>query len=457
MAVHIRGKYRDLWAFIRQPLDRARRIRRASADFLPPDQLQTLTTALHPRRLELTVQQVRSETPLARTYRLVPAGQITGQASNQAGQSLPPFRSGQYLSLEFRIRGVRVSRPYSICCSPGESAQGNYYEITVAGCENGFVAPHIWEQWRPGSRVYSSGPLGQFGYEPLRDHDHLVFLAGGCGITPFRSLWRQIRTGEPSLRCTILYGAASPAEFIFREELEQLAAEMPARFQVHLIAEEADPQWHGLRGLITGKRIRELAGEPGDKTYMLCGPPGMHRFVERELAALDLPAGSLRKEPCGESEEVFLSLDYPAAARDLSYTLLVHQGESTRTIAARGSETVLVALERAGLAPPAQCRSGQCGYCRSQLLAGRVYVRPETDGRRQADRKFGYFHPCSSYALSDLEICVPVNPLPPLPEPEAAEGSPEEALRSTGASPSTEVPPSAQAPSSRPAGGPTKK
>ena len=149
MAVQVKGKYRDLWAFLSQPLQRRRRIRRASSGSLPPDSLLRLTTALHPQRLELTIAQMRQETPLARTFKLVPAGT---DAEGRL-QRLPPFRAGQYLSLEFFVQGVRVSRPYSICCSPTETRQGNFYELTVRRREEGFVAPHIWEQWRPGTRV----------------------------------------------------------------------------------------------------------------------------------------------------------------------------------------------------------------------------------------------------------------------------------------------------------------
>lgn len=76
-------------------------------------------------------------------------------------------------------------------------------------------------------------------------------------------------------------------------------------------------------------------------------------------------------------------------------------------VPASGSETVLTALERAGLAPPSLCRSGECGWCRSKLVSGEVFVVPDGDGRRLADRRFGWIHPCSSYPLGNLELRVP--------------------------------------------------
>lgn len=62
-----------------------------------------------------------------------------------------------------------------------------------------------------------------------------------------------------------------------------------------------------------------------------------------------------------------------------------------------------MALERAGVAAPALCRSGQCSLCRVRLLAGRVFSAPSA-AERECDHKWGYIHGCVSYPLSDLRI-----------------------------------------------------
>ena len=51
--------------------------------------------------------------------------------------------------------------------------------------------------------------------------------------------------------------------------------------------------------------------------------------------------------------------------------------------------------------------AGGCGWCGSRLVSGNVYVVKDYDGRRKADIKFGYFHPCSSFPLSDIEVSIP--------------------------------------------------
>jgi ferredoxin-NADP reductase len=402
--LQIKGKRRDLWAFLRLPLERSFRIRRAAASRLPADPLRALTEALHPQSLDLVIQEVRRETEEVRTYTLAPAA--------DAPRRLPVFRAGQYLSVGFDVGGVRVNRPYSISCSPAEAAEKGSLELTIQRRTGGFAAPHIYENWKPGTRVRSSGPLGQFYYEPLRDTQELVFLAGGCGITPLRSLWRDLRQNHPGVSCTVLYGAGRQDELVFRAELEELAAELPERFRVHFVLAEPPPGWRGSTGLLTSECIRRLVDDPGGKSYFICGPPEMYRFLAAEIEAFGLPPGRIRSEACGEIN-ISGHPDFPAGAGGRVFTLRVKRGEDRRReVPARADETVLSALERAGLAPPAQCRSGTCGWCRSLLVNGRVFVPPETDGRRLADRRFGYIHPCSSYPITDMEIRVPDNPLP---------------------------------------------
>jgi ferredoxin len=115
----------------------------------------------------------------------------------------------------------------------------------------------------------------------------------------------------------------------------------------------------------------------------------------------------IRREVFGEVHDVTKAPGFPQAAAQKSFDLTVHIGGLTTTIPGLASESVLVAMERAGLAPPSECRSGTCGVCHSLLISGDVYVLPDSDGRRAADLQFGYIHPCSSYPISNLEIEVP--------------------------------------------------
>jgi ferredoxin len=122
---------------------------------------------------------------------------------------------------------------------------------------------------------------------------------------------------------------------------------------------------------------------------------------------LDLPPKRIRREVRGAAKDITASPGFPPEVAGQTFRLTARMGGVTTEVPAAATETVLVALERANLVPPSQCRSGECGFCRSLLVAGDVYVYPQNDGRRAADKQFGYIHPCSSYPLTDLEVVVP--------------------------------------------------
>ena len=71
-------------------------------------------------------------------------------------------------------------------------------------------------------------------------------------------------------------------------------------------------------------------------------------------------------------------------------------------------ESLLTAMERAGLSAPSRCRSGECGVCHSYLANGNVYVPSQVDGRRAADLTYGYIHPCCSFPVSDITLEIPL-------------------------------------------------
>jgi len=145
---------------------------------------------------------------------------------------------------------------------------------------------------------------------------------------------------------------------------------------------------------------------PGS-SFFVCGPEMMYRFLEGELTKLDLPRRRVRREVWGELTDVASQPGFPSEAVGRIFQIKVKMNGFSTEIPAWATETVLVAMERANLASPSLCRSGECGYCRSLLLGGEVFVAPDSDDRRAADQKLGYIHPCSAYPLSDLEIETP--------------------------------------------------
>jgi prolycopene isomerase len=393
------GLQKDLDAFACLIPNRQERIAQAPAGPVRDDPVNALARALHPERIDLVVADVRDETPSTRVFRLKPA----------PGNGLPVFRAGQYLSVKAQVGDAWITRPYSIASAPSDSiGPEGFYEIAIRRKAGGFFSEHLWQAWRIKSPVTVSGPHGTFHYESLRDLPGIVALAGGSGITPFRSMIREIAAGTLDVRMTLLYGIRLSNDIPFEMELRELASRLPEKIQVVFVCSEPDADWRGPRGFLSAACIREHAGDLDGKSVFVCGPPEMYRFLDRELASLKILKRRIRREVFGEETESAARPEFPEAAKGKTFSMTVRTGTTVRTCAARAEETILAALERAGIAPDSQCRSGECGLCRSELVSGEVFIKPEDDGRREADRRLGFIHPCSAYPLSALDIRLPL-------------------------------------------------
>jgi ferredoxin-NADP reductase len=404
MKVSVRGHVRDLLAFRGLVPKRKKRIAKSSAEPLGLDPMNKLARQLHPDSQRLVIAEIRDETRTTKTFKLV----TEPDPDTPDTKKLAYFRAGQYLSLKVKADDVRITRPYSISSAPFEALGADgFYEITVRREENGFLTTYMWDNWKVGTSIQSSGPCGFFYYEPLRDASKIVGLAGGSGITPFRSMAREIVHGELDAGLLLIYGSSDENDIVFYDELKELEQKAPDKIQVVHVLSCAEVSLEGYeQGFITADMIKKYA-DVDNSSFFICGPQAMCKSVENELATFNLPNRRVRREILGAVKDVTQSPSFPQQVADETFRLKVHIGGVTTEVPAKAVETVLVAMERANLVPPSQCRSGECGFCRSLLISGDVYISPESDGRRTADKQFGYIHPCSSYPITDLEIAVP--------------------------------------------------
>ncbi len=398
MKFSVRFGLLDMIKFKNLAKERKRHILEGAPTPITADPVNALAQALHPLTLDLAVAKVTDETPSTKTFRLVSA--------DVSKKALPFFRAGQYLSIKTSVDGIAITRPYTISSSPNDALAG-FYEITLRKKDGGFLTGFAFSNWKEGTRLTASSPCGFFYHERLRDSADILALAGGSGITPFRSMMKDIVENNRNLKFTLLYGTRSPDDIIFVTELGELAKKAPEKISLHVVCSEPDSCWDGPTGFLTAECIKNIAGDLSGKTVFICGPQLMYGMLETELKAFGLPAKRIRREVMGEVADVTGIPGYPKDLAAKTFTITVRTKGAKKDIPALATETVLVALERAKFAPPSQCRSGECGWCRTRLIKGEVFVNPENDGRRAADAVYGYFHPCSSYPVSDIEIEAP--------------------------------------------------
>ena len=381
----------DMLRFKNMPKVREQAIQAAPATPLP----KTLTTnekakTRHPAKQEVVISEIRRNGADAKTIVL----------KTPDGSPLAYYRAGQYVSVSVPIGGTVTTRSYSLCSSPAWAKRGEY-NITVKRDDAGFVSPYIQDNWKVGQKVTISGPQGHLYYEGLRDAKKVVALAGGSGITPFMGMAYAIRDGLEDFDLTILFGSRTAEGIVYKKELDEVCAACSKVHVVHVLSDEEREGYE--HGFITADLIKKYGGD-GEYSIFMCGPQAMYNFLDGEIAKLSLRRKFVRRELFGAIKDPWNQPGYPAEMRGRSFRLKVIKYGEEFDITASADEPLLTAIERAGITAPSRCRSGVCGWCRSKLISGNVFIPEKTDGRRKADLDFGYIHPCSSFPTGDCVI-----------------------------------------------------
>ncbi len=314
------------------------------------------------------------------------------------------FRAGQFLVIRQFIDGKLIARPVTLSCGPADTLEGTC-SITVKRVEpDGFLSQYIHENWKAGDEVTASGPQGTFFYEGFRDAGKVIAIAGGSGITPIYAMACAIADGDEDFEMTVLYGSRTRDDILFQEEFDKIQQRTDKVRLVNVLSDEDVPGYE--HGLITAELIRKYAGQ-GQYSIFAAGSKGMYDFLDGEVEKLGLSRKFYRKELYDNVCRPWEYPGYPMEAKDKVFQVRVIMCNKEYTIPCSANENILVAFERAGIAGPNRCRGGICGWCRSRLVSGQVFVPAETDGRREADKVYGYIHPCASFAVSDLVLDVP--------------------------------------------------
>lgn len=376
---------------------KARRESYAGASSVPDpvDPIRAVADELHPGPKPYKVSEIRDVSPTSKTFRFEP---LDGH--------VPVFQSGQYVSFRMKIGDSVLSRPYSLSSAPYEArGEHPFFDVTIRRNRPYLVPDYFFEQVKPGTVLMADLPYGNFYWEPLRDSKNILAMAGGSGITPFYSMAREIAHGKmQDCRLTILYGSVKAADIVLKDELDLLEASCPGVKVVHILSD--DDAWQGEKGFLTQELIEKYA-VPGC-TYMFCGPLPMYNVVHKAMQEMNVPFNRFRHDIIANPADVTALPGYPKGAETKIYQITVVRGIQEDVVPANGAEPVAVALERAGIAIDTHCRNGECGFCRSQLLSGDIFVSPNGDGRREMDKEMNWFHACSSWPLSKLKIKIPI-------------------------------------------------
>jgi ferredoxin-NADP reductase len=144
-----------------------------------------------------------------------------------------------------------------------------------------------------GTEVEVEQPKGSFAL-PQETDRHYVFIAGGIGITVFRSMLRYIADEGLPHRVTLVYSNRDRESTAFYDELRELEAANPNLEIVFTMTKDAG--WEGETRHIDADMLLDHLGDLDTYTYLIAGPPGMVEGVTGALQEAGIPEDQIRSQ-----------------------------------------------------------------------------------------------------------------------------------------------------------------
>ncbi len=225
---------------------------------------------------KMRIASIIDETSDVKTFRLTFCDEQEGEAFG--------YRAGQ-----FGLYSIFGAGEATFCIASSPTRKG-YIECSVKRA--GKVTGEL-HQCNVGDVIGFRGPYGNSFPIDLMKGKNLVFVGGGIGLAPLRSLiWNCLDLRDQFGEIAIVYGARSVADLVYKEELEawRQMADVKTIFTVDPGGET--PEWEGQVGFVP--TVLEEANLSADNAIVItCGPPIMIKFVLASLMKLNFPMESV--------------------------------------------------------------------------------------------------------------------------------------------------------------------
>lgn len=290
---------------------------------------------------------------------------ITLELVNANGEGLPAFDAGAHIDIH--IPGG-IIRQYSLCNDPSEKHRYKVGILKDAASRGGSIAIH--ENIKEGDTLTISTPRNHF---PLaKDAQHSILLAGGIGVTPILCMAERLTASDSSFE--LHYCTRTPERTAFKN---RIAKSSYAAKVIHHFDNGAKDQ------LLD---IPNLLAKPTAGTHLyVCGPKGFMDIVLSTARTAGWQEEQLHYE--------FFSGEVAIKEDDGSFELYLAKSDKTLKIGAE--ETIIDALENAGIEIAVSCESGVCGTCLTKIIEGTpdhrdMYLTPKEQAKNDQ------FLPCCS-------------------------------------------------------------
>ncbi|MDO8584163.1 MAG: FAD-dependent oxidoreductase [bacterium] len=194
-------------------------------------------------------------------------------------ESVFDFKAGQwvYLHLLNEAGESAMRAAFSIASAPYESQGRLELCLKLKGDFTKKAAQLI-----PTDRVALQGPFGVFTVP--EGASRLVIFAAGIGITPFRSMIRDLAAKKTASDVTLFYSNKRVEGIVYFDEFTRLAEAWPAFHPIFTLTESAPPKWMGETGRMNEDMIKKYVNDFAQVDFLVCGPPEFMKSVEMIVA-----------------------------------------------------------------------------------------------------------------------------------------------------------------------------
>jgi len=205
------------------------------------------------------------------------------------------FRPGQYLEWTLRhsrpdSRGNR--RYFTIASSVDEPEVrlGVKFYPAASSFKRALLA------MKPGSEIAASRLAGEF-VLPADKREKLVFMAGGIGITPFRSMIKSLLDRNEQRPITVLYSNKSAPEIVYEDVLEEARERLGIKTMYTLTdADRVPPGWLGATGRVDAEMIAKIVPDYRERTFYLSGPRPLVVGFEKSLRSIGIAKSRIKTD-----------------------------------------------------------------------------------------------------------------------------------------------------------------
>lgn len=320
------------------------------------------------------------------------------------------FDAGQYVTLQFIASGNVVQKDFSMTSAPHEGKIS--LGIKINSEES--VANSLFKNLKVGDAVEVSEPRGRF---TLISKPHefrtIVGFAGGIGITPILSHFKNILYSEPRTRLFLFYGNRSKKQVAFKNELEELVKQYPDRLEIHYFYSQ-EKVGNGLfEGRLNAKKVALIINQilmlddtdeestiwDAVDEVLICGKGEMIKSIANACYKHGIPKKNIHFELFEEfNEDIYpVEKEFPLI-EDIEVDFKLFNKEYKTTLN-NNKMRLLQQLLIQKFPVPYSCKSGICGSCECVLEEGEVELL-ENEYLTEKEEASGKILACMSVVLS---------------------------------------------------------